>query len=46
MLFAWLLLSEVPGWENFLGGALIIAAGMIILFSSEVRKGEELPLPV
>lgn len=43
-LFAWLLLSEVPGWENFLGGALIITAGMIILFSSDVRKGDELPL--
>jgi drug/metabolite transporter (DMT)-like permease len=43
-LFAWLLLGEVPGWENFAGGALIIAAGMIILFSSEVRKGEQLPL--
>jgi drug/metabolite transporter (DMT)-like permease len=32
-LFAWALLGEVPGWQNFVGGALIIAAGMIVLFA-------------
>ncbi len=31
-LFAWALLGETPGWQNFVGGALIIAAGMIVLF--------------
>lgn len=32
-LFAWALLGETPGWQNFVGGALIIAAGMIVLFA-------------
>jgi drug/metabolite transporter (DMT)-like permease len=31
-LFAWALLGETPGWQNFAGGALIIAAGCIVLF--------------
>jgi drug/metabolite transporter (DMT)-like permease len=31
-LFAWALLGETPGWQNFVGGALIIAAGCIVLF--------------
>jgi drug/metabolite transporter (DMT)-like permease len=37
-LFAWALLGEVPGWQNFAGGALIIAAGCIVLF-----RGAPLP---
>jgi len=31
-LFAWALLGEAPGWQNFVGGALIIAAECIVLF--------------
>lgn len=42
-LFAWALLGEVPGWQNFAGGALIIAAGLIVLFQGAVDATPDEP---
>lgn len=42
-LFAWALLGETPGWQNFVGGALIIAAGMIVLFASAAPDSPDEP---
>ena len=39
-LFAFLLLGETPGWQNYVGGALIIAAGIIVLM-----RGTVAPVP-
>ena len=41
--FAWALLGETPGWQNFVGGAMIIAAGIVVMLTADPGAAPEEP---
>ncbi|MEM9738486.1 MAG: DMT family transporter [Pseudomonadota bacterium] len=45
-LFGWIIFGEVPGWQLYLGAAIIIAACMLVAFESrfETRKTARQPV--
>ncbi len=37
--YGWFLLSETPGWQDLLGGLLIVLAGLIIFLKPSREAG-------
>jgi drug/metabolite transporter (DMT)-like permease len=40
MLMAWVFLAELPGWQTFVGGAMILGAGAWIIIDDARRTGQ------